>query len=200
MDTKVAAVSGSSSRANLIVAGACVAFFSAMIGVTLASAELYDLFCRVTGYDGTVQRVTQASDTVLDRKITVRFDANVSPGLGWEFQPAQRSVEIKIGETAQIAYRARNILPTASHGKATFNVTPELAGSYFNKLECFCFVDTELKPGQSLDMPVVFFVDPDIVNEPDFKGIDTITLSYTFFPSSDEKPVANLIEKSAGQL
>lgn len=192
--------SGQSSRSNIIVAAACVAFFGGMIGVTFASAELYDLFCRVTGYDGTTQRVTQASDKVLNRKITVRFDANVSPGLGWEFQPVQRSVDIKIGETAQIAYKAQNVLTASSRGKATFNVTPELAGAYFNKLECFCFVDTELKPGQSLDMPVVFFVDPEIVNEPDLKNIDTITLSYTFFPSSDEKPVANVIEKTSGQL
>ncbi len=200
MDADGKTKSQTGGRANLVVAAACLAFFGGMIGVTFASAELYDLFCRVTGYDGTTQRVTQASDKVLDRKITVRFDANVAPGLGWDFQPVQRSVEIKIGQTAQIGYRAQNILPTASHGKATFNVTPQLAGSYFNKLECFCFTDTELKPGQSLDMPVVFFVDPEIVNEPDLKNIDTITLSYTFFPSSDEKPVANLIEKTPGQL
>jgi cytochrome c oxidase assembly protein subunit 11 len=200
MDANGTSKSGKAGRANLIVAAACVAFFGGMIGVTFASAELYDLFCRVTGYDGTTQRVTQASDKVLDRKITVRFDANVSPGLGWDFQPAQRSVEMKIGETTQVAYRAKNVLTASSRGKATFNVTPELAGAYFNKLECFCFTDTELKPGQSLDMPVVFFVDPEIVNEPDLKDIETITLSYTFFPSSDEKPVANLIEKSPGQL
>jgi cytochrome c oxidase assembly protein subunit 11 len=200
MDANPKSAPEKGTRANLIVAGACVAFFGGMIGVTFASAELYDLFCRVTGYDGTTQRVTQASNKVLDRKITVRFDANVAPGLGWEFQPVQRSVNIKIGETSQIAYKAKNVLPTPSHGKATFNVTPETAGAYFNKLECFCFTDTELKPGQSLDMPVVFFVDPEIVNEPDLKGIETITLSYTFFPSSDEKPVANLVEKSPGQL
>jgi cytochrome c oxidase assembly protein subunit 11 len=200
MDEAGKTKTGKPGRSNILVGAACLAFFGAMIGVTFASAELYDMFCRVTGYNGTTQRVTQASDKILDRKITVRFDANVAPGLGWEFQPAQRLVEIKIGETTQIGYRAQNLLPTASHGKATFNVTPELAGSYFNKLECFCFTDTELKPGQSLDMPVVFFVDPDILSEPDLKNIDTITLSYTFFPSSDEKPVANLIEKSPGQL
>jgi cytochrome c oxidase assembly protein subunit 11 len=200
MDTQGGTGSGKSHRSNLIIAAACAAFFGGMIGVTFASAELYDLFCRVTGFDGTTQRVTQGSDKVLNRKITIRFDANVSPGLGWEFQPVERSVNIKIGETAQIAYKAQNVLTAASRGKATFNVTPELAGAYFNKLECFCFVDTELKPGQSLDMPVVFFVDPEIVNEPDLKNIDTITLSYTFFPSSDEKPVANLIEKKPGQL
>jgi cytochrome c oxidase assembly protein subunit 11 len=200
MDAEGGTGSGKSHRSNLIMAAACVAFFGGMIGVTFASAELYDLFCRVTGYDGTTQRAAQGSDKVLNRKITIRFDANVSPGLGWEFQPVQRSVNINIGETAQIAYKAQNVFTATSRGKATFNVTPELAGAYFNKLECFCFVDTELKPGQSMDMPVVFFVDPEIVNEPDLKNIDTITLSYTFFPSSDEKPVANLIEKTPGQL
>jgi cytochrome c oxidase assembly protein subunit 11 len=200
MDAGGGTGSGKSHRSNVIMAAACVAFFGGMIGVTFASAELYDLFCRVTGYDGTTQRAAQGSDKILNRKITIRFDANVSPGLGWDFQPVQRSVNIKIGETAQIAYKAQNVLTAASRGKATFNVTPELAGAYFNKLECFCFVDTELKSGQSLDMPVVFFVDPEIVNEPDLKNIDTITLSYTFFPSSDQKPVANLIEKTPGQL
>jgi cytochrome c oxidase assembly protein subunit 11 len=200
MDRDAETKTGKAGRSNILVGVTCLAFFAGMIGVTFASAELYDMFCRATGYNGTTQRVTQASDKILDRKITVRFDANVAPGLGWEFQPAQRSVEIRIGETTQIGYRAQNLLTAASHGKATFNVTPELAGSYFNKLECFCFTDTELKPGQALDMPVVFFVDPEIVNEPDLKNIETITLSYTFFPSTDEKPVANLIEKSSEQL
>jgi cytochrome c oxidase assembly protein subunit 11 len=192
-------------KANWIVAASCLAFFSGMIGVTYASAELYDLFCKVTGYGGTTQRVEQASAKILDKKIIVRFDANVAPGLPWEFQPVQRSVEIRIGETAKVSYQATNIFNAPSHGKATFNVTPELAGSYFNKLECFCFTDTVLKPGESLDMPVVFFIDPEIVNEPDLKKLDTITLSYTFFPSFDEKPVAlaplvETIENPAGQL
>ncbi len=176
-----------------------------MIGVTYASAELYDLFCKVTGYGGTTQRVEQASAKILDKKITVRFDANVAPGLPWTFQPVQRSVEIRIGETAKVSYKAANIFNVPAHGKATFNVTPELAGSYFNKLECFCFTDTVLKPGETLEMPVVFFVDPEIINEPDLKNLDTITLSYTFFPSADEKPVAAApsaikVENPSGQL
>ena len=192
-------------KANWIVAACCLAFFSGMIGVTFASAELYDLFCKVTGYGGTTQRVEQASNRVLDKKIIVRFDANVAPGLPWTFQPVQRSIELNIGETVKVSYTATNIFNAPAHGKATFNVQPELAGSYFNKLECFCFTDTELKPGQVLDMPVVFFIDADIVDEPDLKKLDTITLSYTFFPSSDEKPVAaalpaKTIEKPAGQL
>ena len=198
-------ISSNSSRANWIVAASCLAFFSGMIGVTYASAELYDLFCKVTGYGGTTQRAEQASARILDRKIIVRFDANVAPGLPWEFQPVQRSVEIRIGETVKVSYQAANIFNAPARGKATFNVTPELAGSYFNKLECFCFTDTELKPGETLEMPVVFFIDPEIVNEPDLKRLDTITLSYTFFPSFDEKPVAlapqsKTIEKPAGQL
>jgi cytochrome c oxidase assembly protein subunit 11 len=201
----MAARANSSQRANWIVAASCLAFFSGMIGVTFASAELYDLFCKVTGYGGTTQRVEQASAKILDKKIIVRFDANVAPGLPWEFQPVQRSVEIKIGETVKVSYAATNIFNAPARGRATFNVTPELAGSYFNKLECFCFTDTELKPGETLDMPVVFFVDPEIVNEKDLKNLDTITLSYTFFPSPDEKPVAaaspaKTIEKPAGQL
>ena len=183
--------SNKGSRANWIVAASCLAFFSGMIGVTYASAELYDLFCKVTGYGGTTQRVEQASAKILDKKIIVRFDANVAPGLPWEFQPVQRSVELKIGETVKVSYTATNIFNAPARGKAIFNVTPELAGSYFNKLECFCFTDTVLKPGETLEMPVVFFVDPEIVNEPDLKNLDTITLSYTFFPSADEKPVAS---------
>jgi cytochrome c oxidase assembly protein subunit 11 len=178
-------------RGNLIVAAACVAFFGSMIGVTYASVPLYKLFCQVTGYGGTTQQADEASQKILDRTITVRFDANVSPGLAWEFQPDQRDVTMRIGETTKIAYTAKNIFNTPSRGKATFNVVPELAGAYFNKLECFCFTDTTLKPGQSLEMPVVFFVDPEIVNEPDLKDIKTITLSYTFFPSADETPVAS---------
>jgi cytochrome c oxidase assembly protein subunit 11 len=192
-------------KANWIVAACCLAFFGGMIGVTFASAELYTLFCKATGYGGTTQRVEQASDKILDRKITVRFDANVAPGLPWDFKPMQRSIEMKIGETVKISYSAENLFGAPSRGKAIFNVQPELAGSYFNKLECFCFTDTLLKPGQVLEMPVVFFIDPEIVNEPDLKNLDTITLSYTFFPSSDEKPVAlapqvKTIEKPAGQL
>lgn len=205
MDTPEAAVTDKSNKANMIVAAACLSFFAGMIGVTYASAELYTLFCKVTGYGGTTQRVEQASDRVLDRTITIRFDSNVAPGLPWEFQPGQRDVTIRIGETARIAYTATNVFNAKTRGKAIFNVQPELAGSYFNKLECFCFTDTELKPGQTLEMPVVFFVDPDIVNEPDLKNIGTITLSYTFFPSASETPVAAAalpknVVKPEGQL
>ncbi len=182
-------------RRDLIVAAACIAFFGSMIGVTYASVPLYKLFCQVTGYGGTTRQADQASAKVLDRMITVRFDANVSSALPWEFQPAKREVTMRIGETVNASFIAKNIFGTSTRGKATFNVVPELAGSYFNKLECFCFTDTTLKPGEKLEMPVVFFVDPEIVNEPDLKDIKTITLSYTFFASKDETPVASATSK-----
>lgn len=177
-------------RSNRLVAGLCLAFFGGMVGMAYAAVPLYAMFCRITGYGGTTQRVEQYSDRVLDRKITVRFDANVSSGLPWDFRPAARDVTIRIGETAQAHYTATNLFATPTAGRATFNVTPEIAGSYFNKVECFCFTDTTLKPGETLDMPVVFYVDPDIADVPEMKNINTITLSYTFFPIAEDKPVA----------
>jgi cytochrome c oxidase assembly protein subunit 11 len=185
-------------RSDLTVAIACVAFFASMIGVTYASVPLYQLFCQITGYGGTTQKAESAPSNILERTITVRFDANVSSGLPWEFQPKQREVTIRLGETADVAYLAKNIFNTPTRGKASFNVTPELAGAYFNKLQCFCFTDTTLKPGETLDMPVQFFVDPEIINEVDLKDIKTITLSYTFFPSTDETPVASAGVKDEG--
>ena len=177
-------------RSNRLVAGVCLAFFGGMVGMAYAAVPLYAMFCQMTGYGGTTQRVEQYSDRVLDRKITVRFDANVSSGLPWDFKPVQRDMTMKIGETAQAHYTATNLFDTPAAGRATFNVTPEMAGSYFNKVECFCFTDTALKPGETLDMPVVFYVDPDIADVPELKDITTITLSYTFFPIEEDKPVA----------
>lgn len=177
-------------RSNRLVAGVCLAFFVGMVGMAYAAVPLYSMFCQITGYGGTTQRVEQYSDRVLDREITVRFDANVSAGLPWNFQPVQREMTMKIGETAQAHYTATNVFQVPTAGRATFNVTPGTAGSYFNKVECFCFTDTTLKPGETIDMPVVFYVDPDIVDLPELKDITTITLSYTFFPIETEKPVA----------
>ena len=177
-------------RANRIVAIVCLAFFGGMIGAAYASVPLYRLFCQFTGYGGTTQRADQYSTKVLDRDITVRFDANTSGGIPWEFGPVKRDITMKIGETVEARYRVRNLFNTPTAGRATFNVTPEMAGAYFNKVECFCFTDTTLKPGETLDMPVVFYVDPAIVDVPELKDIRTITLSYTFFPIEREKPVA----------
>ncbi|BCG96213.1 cytochrome c oxidase assembly protein [Mesorhizobium sp. 131-2-1] len=176
---------------NRVVAGVCIAFFAGMIGMAYAAVPLYTMFCQATGYGGTVKRATQQyADRVLDRDITIRFDANTA-GVPWDFQPVARSVTIKIGETVQAHYSATNKFDRPFTGRATFNVQPELAGPYFNKVECFCFTDTTLKPGETLDMPVVFYVDPDIVNVPELKDLQTITLSYTMFPVDKNKPVAS---------
>ena len=167
---------------NRAILGACSLFFVGMIGMAYAAVPLYQLFCQITGYGGTTQRVETASERVLDRTIKVRFDANVSPGLPWRFEPKQREVEVRIGETFEVAYGSENhgVIPTA--GTATFNVTPQAAGAYFNKMECFCFTEQVLRPGESAHMPVVFYVDPEIVEAAETKGIETLTLSYTFFP------------------
>lgn len=188
------------NRSNRTVAIACVSFFVCMIGAAYASVPLYRIFCQVTGYGGTTQRVEQYSDTILDKTMKVRFDANTANGLPWDFKPVEREVSVRIGETTMIKYEARNIFDEATFGRASFNVAPARAGAYFNKVECFCFTDTTLQPGEDMEMPVVFFVDPEIVNDPDLKDVKTITLSYTFFPIDKPKPVANtkatLSEKS----
>lgn len=181
------------------IATYCAGFVCAMIGMAYASVPLYQLFCQVTGYGGTTARVEQASEVILDQTIKVRFDANVSNALAWDFKPDIREIEIKIGETAQVDYLATNISQSTNHGTATFNVTPQSAGAYFNKIECFCFTETELQPGEQLDMPVVFFVDPEIVEGEETKNIRTITLSYTFFPDKekDNTPVAAVRQDNA---
>jgi cytochrome c oxidase assembly protein subunit 11 len=176
-------------RKNRMVAAACLAFFTGMVGMAYAAVPLYRMFCQMTGYGGTTQRVEHYSARILDRTITVRFDANVSAGLPWEFQPSERQVTMRVGETTETRYTARNLYETTASGRASFNVTPEMAGAYFNKVECFCFTDTSLKPGETREMPVAFYIDPDIVNVPELKDLKTITLSYTYF-LVEEKPVA----------
>jgi len=178
---------------NAIFAG-CVVFVAGMVGAAYASVPLYRLFCQVTGYNGTTQRVEQYSDKILSKPIQVTFDANISPGLNWDFKAA-KTVSPKIGETVQIEYTATNRSPKATTGTAVFNVTPMEAGAYFNKVECFCFTEQTLQPGQSVNMPVVFFVDPAIATADETKNIKTITLSYTFYPSEPKsQPVAALPE------
>lgn len=179
------------NRSNRTVAIACLSFFVCMIGAAYASVPLYRIFCQVTGYGGTTQRVEQYSDTILDKTMKVRFDANTANGLPWDFKPVEREVTVRIGETTMIKYEARNLFDEPTYGRASFNVAPGRAGAYFNKVECFCFTDTTLQPGEDMEMPVVFFVDPEIVNDPDLKDVKTITLSYTFFPTDKPKPVAN---------
>jgi cytochrome c oxidase assembly protein subunit 11 len=173
----VSAIAQRNTRTALMMA----LLVAAMVGLAFASAPLYRAFCSLTGFGGTPLRAEKAPGAVAG-KIGVRFDANVHPGLPWRFEPEQRTVRIAPGEQTKIFYRAQNLTARPITGQAAFNVTPDQAGKYFNKIECFCFTEQTLKAGQSVDMPVVFFVDPKILKDEDTKDIDEITLSYTFYP------------------
>ena len=165
--------------------------------LSYASVPLYKLFCQVTGYGGTTQQAISPSSQILERKIKIRFDANTKPTLDWDFQPAQTSMNILVGQNALAFYKAENTGKDPVVGTATFNVTPEKAGVYFNKIDCFCFVEQLLAPQEAVDMPVSFFIDPDIVNDPNLDDVTTITLSYTFFPSEDQSLVGKTKKENA---
>ena len=154
---------------------------AAMVGLAFASAPLYRMFCEYTGFDGTPQRADRAPGAVAGQ-VGVRFDANVHPGLPWRFEPEQTTVRVKPGAKTQIFYRAQNLSAKTLTGQAVFNVSPDQVGKYFKKIQCFCFNEQTLQPGQTVDMPVVFFVDPDIMKDSDTKNLHEITLSYTFYP------------------
>jgi cytochrome c oxidase assembly protein subunit 11 len=154
-----------------------------MTGLAFASVPLYRVFCQYTGFDGTPLRAKKAPGAV-PGEIGVRFDANVAPNLAWRFEPVQETVRIQPGARTQIFYRATNLTARSITGHAVFNVSPDTAGQYFNKIQCFCFTDQTLKPGESVEMPVIFYVDPRIRKDeqPEVRKIDEITLSYTFYP------------------
>ncbi len=173
------------------MAGVLVAVVAGMLGAAYAAVPIYKLICQVTGLNGTTQRVTGNGTKVLDRKVTVHFDANTSAGMLWEFKPLQSELTVRIGETTMAFYSAYNPANHAVSGNATFNVTPEIAGRFFNKIQCFCFNQQTLKAGERVEMPVVFYVDPAILKEPGAENIRDITLSYTFFATPDgPAPVA----------
>ena len=162
---------------------ALISFIGAagMVGASYAAVPLYEIFCQVTGYGGTTQTAEVAPDKILDRKMTIRFNADVDRKLPWKFAAVQDRVEVRVGENALAFYRARNTSDRAVVGTATFNVTPLKAGQYFNKIECFCFTEQRLEAGGEVDMPVSFFVDPAIADDPNLNDVTEITLSYTFF-------------------
>ncbi len=175
---------------NALLALTLVGLVAGMTGLAFASAPLYRMFCEFTGYGGTTQRAESGSDRMLDREIVVRFDANVS-GLPWRFRPEVPQVHVKLGETVLVNFIAENAGPRVSVGTATFNVQPDMAGAYFNKIECFCFTEQALRPGERITMPVQFFVSPDLADQRELNATRTITLSYTFFPVADARqPVA----------
>lgn len=180
---------GSSERRNQRVGAIMGLVALGMLGMAYAAVPLYQMFCQATGYGGTTQRATKPSETVLDRVVTVRFDANVN-GLGWTFEPVVRTVDVRIGENKLAFYRATNTSSQAVVGTSTFNVAPDIAGSYFNKLECFCFKEQRLEPGETIDLPVSFYVDPAIEDDKDGRKVKDITLSYTFYPVDKPKAAA----------
>jgi cytochrome c oxidase assembly protein subunit 11 len=172
-----AAMAARNRRVAVICAGVGVG----MLGLAYAAVPLYDLFCRVTGYGGTTQRAERPASATLTRTMTVRFDANVGGGLPWKFAPVSGPQTLPIGENGLAFYRVTNMSDRPIVGTATYNVAPEQAGVYFNKLACFCFTEQRLEPGESMEMPVSYFVDPEIVKDMDAARLSTITLSYTFF-------------------
>jgi cytochrome c oxidase assembly protein subunit 11 len=170
------------ARRNGRTAALAASLVLAMVGLAYASVPLYRLFCQVTGFDGTTQRAAAAPGPVAGKEVAVRFDANTAPSLPWRFQPEKPREIVTIGEREIAFFTAKNLSARPVTGTASFNVSPTQAGKYFTKIQCFCFTEQSLKPGEEVRMPVVFFVDPRILQDPDAKAISEITLSYTFYP------------------
>jgi cytochrome c oxidase assembly protein subunit 11 len=164
---------------KLVVSLAGVAI--GMLMLAYASVPLYRLFCQVTGFGGTTQVAVSAPITIADRVFTVRFNADTDPNLPWQFTPFEKEVRVHVGENRLIAYRAKNRTNFETKGNATYNVVPHAAGKYFNKIQCFCFQEQRLGPNEEVNMPVSFFIDPAILDDPELKDLQNITLSYTFF-------------------
>ncbi len=169
-------------KSNRSLALNLLAVVAGMVLLAYASVPLYRMFCAVTGYGGTTQTAITLPDKVYDREIVVRFNADIDPGLDWKFRPGERKQAIRIGESALTYYVAENVSGTPVSGHATYNVVPHKAGQYFVKVACFCFEEQTLAAHQKVNMPVSYFIDPSILDDPEMNDIQTITLSYTFFP------------------
>jgi len=180
-------------KRNGVTAVILFGLVAGMTGLAFASDPLYRIFCKVTGYGGTTQVAeAPAESKIIDQLVTVRFDANVNKSLPWRFKPVQNTIKVRLGEQAIAFYEATNVSDKAIVGTATFNVAPFKAGEYFNKIECFCFTEQVLKPGQTVQMPVTFFVDPAILKNRNTVDVKTITLSYTFFADDDQSEAQKL--------
>lgn len=184
VETDARATERRRSGSHRVVAVCCAAFVMAMVGAAYAAVPLYQMFCQVTGFGGATRVAGAAPAVPLERTVEVRFDANTAPGLDWSFEPEVRSVTVRVGETKLAYYRAHNRGSEPVTAAATYNVTPAQSGYHFAKMQCFCFTDQTLQPGETLEMPVVFFVDPAFAEDPEMNGVKTITLSYTFFPKA----------------
>lgn len=179
-------------RKNLQVIVSCLAVIAVMCGIVAYSPTLYRMFCAATGYGGTTQRVAADSAAVSQQTVTVAFDANVAPGLNWRFAPVERSVTVHLGEQRLVYFSAENLDSAPAVAHATFNVTPQTSGIYFNKIQCFCFDEERLDPRQKVEMPVVFYVDPAFGKDPEMRGVSLITLGYTFFRSANPRNAKDL--------
>jgi cytochrome c oxidase assembly protein subunit 11 len=168
-----------------VAAGGLVAL---MVAASYAAVPLYSYLCRTTNFDGTPRRAVEPSRRVVEQTIEVRFDANVAPGLSWRFEPVQRTLNVKLGENVLAFYRATNTSDKTQRGIASFNVLPEQSAAYFNKVQCFCFTEQELRPGEAAEFPVSFYIDPQITSDKDARDTRNITLSYTFHPLATPKP------------
>lgn len=181
-------------RADRKVAILCAGLAGFMLMAAFAAVPLYDLFCRMTGFGGTPMVRNVHAQKTSDRVVTVRFDANVAPGLPWSFIAEAPAVDVRVGETTTVSYRVTNTSDRATTGMATFNVQPAQTGAYFVKVQCFCFTEHVLQPGETLEAPVVFYIDPEIEANGELRGVQSITLSYTYFPAKGTPAVtgANL--------
>jgi cytochrome c oxidase assembly protein subunit 11 len=185
-------------RRDLLVAAACGAFAAAMVGMAYAAVPLYDWFCRTTGFGGTPIVATSAPGRVLDRKIIVRLDANISGALPWRFVPERNFVEVRVGDVLTVNYIAINQSARETVGNASYNVSPPTVGAYFHKITCFCFTEQRLAPGEKREMPVVFFIDPAIVEDAEHANLNTITLSYTMYRVREPQRVGSATQTPRG--
>jgi cytochrome c oxidase assembly protein subunit 11 len=174
---------------DAMVAAMCGLLVVLMVGASYAAVPFYNWFCRATGFNGTTQvAISAPSAAPLERKIAVRFDSNVAPGLPWKFEPEKTEIEIKIGQVVTVYYTVTNLSARTTTGQAAYNVAPLTVGAYFEKINCFCFTEQTMAPGEKREMAVVFYVDPSILKDSDNEGLNTITLSYTFYPVRDPTP------------
>jgi cytochrome c oxidase assembly protein subunit 11 len=175
-------------RRDLFVAFLCGGLVAAMIGLSFAAVPFYSWFCRATGYGGTTQVATTRPTQISNRTITVRFDSNVAAGLPWRFEPERRTIEVKLGEVVTVYYSVTNQAARVTAGQAGYNVSPPTVGAYFTKINCFCFTEQTFGPGEKRELAVVFYVDPKLADNHDYDSLNSITLSYTFYPVRDPEP------------